>query len=1325
MAITVGNLLVRLGADVGPMERQLRGAAAVVKNSFVGPVLAAGATLTAVGVGVLALAEKATRSADELQKLSIRTGITVEKLSALRLVTQLNDATMEQLGTAAAKLARNMNDMDRGTGAARRTFAELNIPVKDASGQLRNVFDVMLDVADAMQRGTSDTRTMAAAQELLGKGGAALIPLLKQGSAAIKEQMEEARALGGVMSTEVANAAAQMQDDMTRLQFAVKATSESLGLELMPSVQAVITVVLKGTQAIRGLAGEFASLFVGAAPTAAKEIADIDKQIRGLGTLRIEAGIEGNVAGVADIEKQVAALERRRAMLMKLVEAGDMFAASNVGQGRGMEVASAAAEALEAEYQRLMKTVEELNKRAPELNDQFTAMADSLDAVRDAANELERSRLAEETARSGRVMEDAARAAGEQDAALRGMAVTQDDVIAGEEAWQAAMAGSIVWEKNLNAERERSISLLSAMGALFGDVSNLLGAFGVNVGGGLASTFQRVIGGLRSVQGIGRTLGELSGASGGGGGGGGLLSSPAFNILGLGRSVGSVLGIGGGAAATSAALGAAPTFASGLAADAALSAGAGAAGAASILGPIGIAVGLGALAFSFFGKSGRAKELEKQAKLLEESFAALKSTLRGVNEGLSQLAGGALGRGAAAGLASGLAGLPGDIERFSGVTRNRLRLFGPTRELAGTVAEGVVSLLGGEAGVRAVATSGAFPASFFSGLVNRRFELPVGPEGIFSDAQLGKRADIQRSLFLSRLAGAGFEISGVSEFGREAPEHGLTAGAPGAGTVVVQGLEQIAELFRVFASPGDLDRVRAFNEEFAQFLETLQQAAEGFTQRTFARAQEFAGVIETVSGALFQLRPPTAQAQLQGALESFAAFSRVLAEGGAGAGPEGLQNIFEGLTGAATRFATVLETLRQENVAASRAVEDLTNQQRLARQDIAGQAFEASLRGLTPEAARAARIARLQAQRADIAARLAAPELQPASALELVGQGRDVLQRLLELQSQNADLTIEEFALGRDQMVAELQGLAGISDQAFAAQISAQQGIIDANQAILAELGMGGSFVAAQEMVRAALEAKLEDVRASAAAGFNEQADLLRAIDTNTERLAQLGLIETRLGELNTLFAGRREAPTAEEIAAAARVEVPDFSSLQGTLDAFPAQLGAALSGALLTLRDEPSPQSMHAPAGAVAAALSPSQQGIWEQIQSEARDLLARGVGADVIGTFIRVRQQSLGFEGIPAFQHGGVVRRPTLALLGEGGEEEWVVPGRMMRRGGGGGGGLTQIEINSRDVIQLVGIDGQVVAELIWPRLKRLMIEDGRRGGLFADADGRLNGS
>lgn len=74
-----------------------------------------------------------------------------------------------------------------------------------------------------------------------------------------------------------------------------------------------------------------------------------------------------------------------------------------------------------------------------------------------------------------------------------------------------------------------------------------------------------------------------------------------------------------------------------------------------------------------------------------------------------------------------------------------------------------------------------------------------------------------------------------------------------------------------------------------------------------------------------------------------------------------------------------------------------------------------------------------------------------------------------------------------------------------------------------------------------------------------------------------------------------------------------------------------------------------------------------------------------------------------IPAFAEGGIVRRPTLAMVGEGGEPEYIIPaskmpaasarfmagqrGEAVLSGGGAGGGTPQINITTGPVLQQDG--------------------------------------
>jgi SLT domain-containing protein len=76
-----------------------------------------------------------------------------------------------------------------------------------------------------------------------------------------------------------------------------------------------------------------------------------------------------------------------------------------------------------------------------------------------------------------------------------------------------------------------------------------------------------------------------------------------------------------------------------------------------------------------------------------------------------------------------------------------------------------------------------------------------------------------------------------------------------------------------------------------------------------------------------------------------------------------------------------------------------------------------------------------------------------------------------------------------------------------------------------------------------------------------------------------------------------------------------------------------------------------------------------------------------------------------VPAFAEGGVVNRPTLAMVGEGGEREWIIPESKMARasanflagargsavlnGNGSGGAMPQINITTGPIMQTP--DGQ----------------------------------
>jgi len=173
--------------------------------------------------------------------MAARTGVSVENLSALGHAAQLTGADTDSLEKSLRQLTNNMLDTARGTGAARQTFRELNIGVQDARGNLRPTVDVMMQFADAIKGMTDETKQAAYASELFGaRTGTKLLPMLKQGSAGLREMMEEAKRLGITMSTEEAAAADELGDTMDRLTGAMEGVKRAIAIGVIPAITGVV-----------------------------------------------------------------------------------------------------------------------------------------------------------------------------------------------------------------------------------------------------------------------------------------------------------------------------------------------------------------------------------------------------------------------------------------------------------------------------------------------------------------------------------------------------------------------------------------------------------------------------------------------------------------------------------------------------------------------------------------------------------------------------------------------------------------------------------------------------------------------------------------------------------------------------------------------------------------------------------------------------------------------------------------------------------------------------------------------------------------------------
>ena len=272
--VDIAKLTVRLEAESSKLSKELnktRGqlkkfegqakkTGKAVKSSFTGLFAGLGAGLALRGLQ--SAVSKTLDANDEIAKLSTSTGILVEDLFGLDLAAKIAGTSLDVVAKGAKRLQSNMFDAVAGLKESKEIFEALDInPFDEATGTLRDTKEVILEVADSFSKMENGAGKAAIAQKLFGKAGTALIPLLNQGSDVISKFVDEQRALGNVLSEDVAKASERVNDNFTRLDTASEGLSRSFTTGLLPALEDITTELAetsKGSSAATEEFGRFA-----------------------------------------------------------------------------------------------------------------------------------------------------------------------------------------------------------------------------------------------------------------------------------------------------------------------------------------------------------------------------------------------------------------------------------------------------------------------------------------------------------------------------------------------------------------------------------------------------------------------------------------------------------------------------------------------------------------------------------------------------------------------------------------------------------------------------------------------------------------------------------------------------------------------------------------------------------------------------------------------------------------------------------------------------------------------------------------------------------
>lgn len=232
-----GSLEIQMLANMAELKKQMDQGVGVVKGASEQMIRAAdmaGKALGAIGVALSVSAftgfiKKAIDSADALDEMSGRVGVSAKELSQLRLAYMQAGMGNDAMASSMAKLSKEMSDGNVGLRA-------LGINAKNTDGTLRGTTSVLMDVADKFKGLDDGAGKTALAMEIFGKSGAEMVPLLNGGSEGIRELTEMSEKLGLVIENETAAQAGQFNDTLELLQLGVEGVGSRVAAKLLPTL---------------------------------------------------------------------------------------------------------------------------------------------------------------------------------------------------------------------------------------------------------------------------------------------------------------------------------------------------------------------------------------------------------------------------------------------------------------------------------------------------------------------------------------------------------------------------------------------------------------------------------------------------------------------------------------------------------------------------------------------------------------------------------------------------------------------------------------------------------------------------------------------------------------------------------------------------------------------------------------------------------------------------------------------------------------------------------------------------------------------------------
>lgn len=242
-------LTIDLNAKLASFEQDMKRAnssldtlnkrANLVGEGFKAAFGAAGALLS---VGALsAIAKSSIDAADNLNDLSTKLGVSVETLAGFKLAAEQSGTSLEGVGTGISKLTKSIGEAEGGNTKLAEALQQLGVTARDPK-------EAFFQLADAVQKTTDPAQRAALLSQVLGKSYSDLVPLLSQGSDALRQSAKDSETFAQSMA-KLAPDADNFNDQLAQMQINSAGFAAKILSDVLPAMNSFLKAMRDGQHA--------------------------------------------------------------------------------------------------------------------------------------------------------------------------------------------------------------------------------------------------------------------------------------------------------------------------------------------------------------------------------------------------------------------------------------------------------------------------------------------------------------------------------------------------------------------------------------------------------------------------------------------------------------------------------------------------------------------------------------------------------------------------------------------------------------------------------------------------------------------------------------------------------------------------------------------------------------------------------------------------------------------------------------------------------------------------------------------------------------------